>query len=73
MSHEFRTPVSTCLMFITALLEMLSDQKAIEICNIIKCQMSFLLSLINDMLDLKMNQQGKLLVKLEKFKPMDII
>jgi len=65
ISHEFRTPLSTCLMFLVTLLSLISDNSQREILRLVERQLNFLLSLVNDVIDLKMLRAGILPEKSE--------
>ena len=55
MSHEFRTPLGTALMFIDELLEEEEVSYAVmELLELIKCTLCLLLSLVDNMMDLKL-------------------
>ena len=70
ISHEFRTPLSTALMFLESLLRQLQDEQLLKLCKMMQCQLSFLLSLVHDLLDLKMEHETHgITTKLQNFKP----
>ena len=54
MSHEFRTPLGTAIMFIDILLKMIQNAEAIRLIGLIKSSLNLLLSLVNDIIDLKL-------------------
>ena len=54
ISHEFKTPLSTSLMFIENLLTTFMHEKQRYLCQLIQRQLFFLLSLVNDLIDLKL-------------------
>ena len=54
MSHEFRTPLVTAIMFINLLLKMVQNAEAIRLIGLIKSSLNLLLSLVNDIIDLKL-------------------
>ena len=55
ISHEFRTPLGTSLMFLEQLLQGKKLDKATEqIINLIISQLNFLLCMVNDVLDMKL-------------------
>ena len=60
ISHEFRTPLGTALMFIDLVLQMLTEAQAIRLLNLVKSSLNLLLSLVHDMLDLKMIKENQL-------------
>jgi len=71
MSHEFRTPLGTALMFIEMVLSIHLDKKAIEIIMLIKSVLNLLLSLVNDIVDLKMIKENVFSRNLETFSPQE--
>ena len=74
IGHEFRTPLSTCLMLLEHMLQMFLHDKQRTICDLVRKQLSFLLSLVNDVMDLKIIEEfGHVSKKLEKFKPSSLL
>ena len=74
ISHEFRTPLGTSLMFLESLIDIEGlDPYILSTLKLIIMQLSLLLSLVNDVLDLKMIEQDKFDAKLENFNPMHIL
>ena len=74
MVHEFRTPLSTSLMFLQNLLlqaNLLTATRKVLI--IIASQINLLISLVNDTLDLHLIEEGRFRVKNERFRPVDIL
>ena len=69
MSHEFRTPLGTTLMFIEMILSMQTNASAIRIIELIKDSLNLLLSLVNDMVDLKLIKENNFVVNLNVFDP----
>ena len=68
ISHEFRTPLLTSLMYLSMLLKLCTrDTQQSKICSILHRQLSFLLSLVQDMLDLRIMREGILERKCEVF------
>ena len=59
ISHEFRTPLSTSLMLLEQLMQSDMSNKAKSIILIIISQLNLLLCLVNDVLDIKMINQGQ--------------
>ena len=59
LSHEFRTPLTTTLMFLESLLlnHDLQEQ-VISMLLVIVSQTNMLLSLVNDMMDNKLIEEG---------------
>jgi PAS domain S-box-containing protein len=60
MSHEIRTPMNAIMGFSEVLQQMLDDEAQREYAGIIQSNGKFLLSLINDILDLSKVEAGKL-------------
>ena len=63
ISHEFRTPLSTVLMFIESLLTENLSASGRELVIIIISQINLLLSLVNDILDLRLMEENKFVPK----------
>ena len=59
ISHEFRTPLSTCLSFLDILVQMDLPPGTLQMLNMIIAQLNFLLCLVNDVLDMKLIEQGE--------------
>ena len=53
ISHEFRTPLSTCLMFLDQMLLQTDDKEHMRVMKLIISQLNILLCLVNDILDIK--------------------
>ena len=73
MSHEFRTPLGTAIMFIDLLLKMIENVEAIKLIGLIKSSLSLLLSLVNDIIDLKLIRNGNFSTKWDTFDPQEAI
>ena len=73
ISHEFRTPLSTCLMFIEGLLRSTQDPSVRETLNLICSQLNLLLCLVNDVLDIKMIEMNKFERNLTVFDPSETL
>lgn len=71
ISHEFRTPLSTVLMFMESLLKEKLSNSGLRLVKIIISQINLLLSLVNDILDHKLIEEGKFVTKIEIFSPKD--
>ena len=54
ISHEFRTPLATTLMFIEQIMREKLAQSVLDVLNMIINQLNLLLCLVNDVLDMKM-------------------
>ena len=67
MSHEIRTPMNAIIGMTNLALDSISDQKSVEDClNKIGVSTKFLLSLINDILDMSRIESGKVFLKEEE-------
>ena len=73
MSHEFRTPLGTAIMFIDLALQMINNIEAIKLINLIKSSLNLLLSLVNDMVDLKLIKEGQFSTNYKVFDPLDTL
>ena len=73
ISHEFRTPLSTCLMFLESLLNEHLSAAGQRLIKIIISQVNLLLCLVNDILDLKLIEEKKFVNKQEIFSPRDTL
>ena len=59
ISHEFRTPLGTSLMFLESLVKTEGlPHSVLDKLNLIITQLTFLLSLVNSILDIKMIESG---------------
>ena len=72
VSHEFRAPLGTAIMFIDLVLQMITEAEAIRLLNLIKSSLNLLLSLVHDMLDLKLIKENKFMVKKMPFNPLEV-
>ena len=73
ISHDFRTPLGTSLMFLEQLMSQEFNKGVMTVLNLIVQQLNFLLCLVNNVLDIKMIQQGIYDQKVEKFNPQSTI
>ena len=71
ISHEFRTPLASSLMFLESLLGEQMTTQARHLIKIIISQINLLLCLVNDILDLKLIEENKFVPKNEIFSPRD--
>ena len=70
ISHEFRTPIATSLMFLEILQkEKTLDPHALRTTRIVISKLNMLLCLVNDLLDIKLIEQNRFQVKEEEFDP----
>ena len=70
ISHEFRTPLSTSLMFLESLLTMPGhNEGTFQMLSLIVSQLNLLLCLVNDVLDIKLIKMGKFEAKTSVFDP----
>ena len=68
ISHEFRTPLATSVMFLDQLLNLYNNNPAaLKIIKLVMSQLQFLLSLVNDLLDIKMIEKGVFEPKYDHF------
>ena len=58
LSHEFRSPLTSTLMLLEGMLQTLFDEALRRVVFIVISQMNLLLCLVNDLLDLKMIEEG---------------
>ena len=73
MSHEFRTPLSTTLMFLERMSGSVKDPEQIRVIALITTQLNLLLCLVNDVLDIKLIEAGKFEPKMQTFSPLKIL
>ena len=73
MSHEFRTPLSTTLMFLERMSGSVKDPEQIRVIALITTQLNLLLCLVNDVLDIKLIEAGKFEPKMQRFSPLKIL
>lgn len=73
MSHEFRTPLSTSLMFLEGMIVNMKDPEQIRVITLVTTQLNLLLCLVNDVLDIKLIETGKFESKMERFSPLKIL
>ena len=74
MSHEFETPLGTSIMFLEMLIrdEKLEPQ-VLQKLKVIFSQLTFLLCLVNCVLDMKSVESGKFQPKIEQFDPLAVL
>ena len=71
LSHEFRAPLTSTLMLLEGMLQTVFDEALRRVIFIVISQMNLLLCLVNDLLDLKMIEQGVFTDQVAKFKPLE--
>ena len=71
LSHEFRAPLTSTLMLLEGMLQTIFDEALRRVIFIVISQMNLLLCLVNDLLDLKMIEQGVFTDQVAKFKPLE--
>ena len=59
LSHEFRAPLGSTLMLLESLLRSVLDEAQRRIIVIVVSQINLLICLVNDILDIKMLQNGQ--------------
>ena len=69
MSHEFRTPLGTALMFLDTVLSMIQGAQAIKFIQLTKSSLNLLLSLVDDIVDLKAIKENEFTIKKSVFNP----
>ena len=69
MSHEFRTPLGTALMLLDAVLTMIKEAQAIKLIQLTKSSLNLLLSLVDDIVDLKAIKENEFTIKKSVFNP----
>ena len=74
VSHELRTPLANSVMFLENLLrKSQNDPGATRVIQIVIYQMQFMLSLVNDLLDIKMIDNGVFESNCDKFSTKDAL
>ena len=73
MSHEFRAPLGTSIMFIEMILAMQTNAAAIKMIDLVKVSLNLLLSLVNDMVDLKLIKANQFTINMNIFSPLESI
>ena len=73
ISHEFVTPLGTAIMFIELILSMITDEALIRLVLLVKTALNLLLSLVNNLLDLKLIRENKFKSKMNTFNPSKVI
>ena len=73
ISHEFRTPISISLMFIESVLGQIQDSEQANKLKLVVANLNLLLSLVHDVLDLKVIESGKFERNNSVFSPIDTL
>lgn len=73
MSHEFRTPLETSLMYLEMVLELITDDKCHDMINIVKISLSLLKNLVLDMVDLRMIKANRFKSHKKTFSPTKVL
>ena len=71
MSQDFRAPLSSVLMLLESLLQMMLDEVQKQIVDIVIQQINLLVCLVNDLLDMKLIEQGSFEKKRVVFDPLN--
>ena len=59
MSHEFKTPISTSILLVEMMKKNCSDSRNLRFLNLVHNSLSFLLCLVNDIVDMKLISSKK--------------
>ena len=73
VSHEFQVPLTTALMLIDLVLNVVDNDFCTRYLKAIQSTLNLCLSLVSDMLDLKMIKEGKFILNKNIFNPLDTI
>ena len=73
ISHEFRTPIATCLSFIDMLLSIIADEMQKKYLTLMQYSLNMLLTLVRDLLDLNSLKTGQFKVNPSAFNPFEAI
>ena len=71
LSHEFRMPLGSTLMLLETLLQTVVVESTRQMIRLVISQINLLLCLVNDILDLKMIQQNRFVLKEQEFCPLE--
>ena len=72
LSHEFRSPLNSCLMILESLLGRMIDKTTRSKILVLITQINLLLCLVNDILDMKMIDQDQFISRNETFNPTEV-
>lgn len=73
MSHEIRTPMTAILGYVDLVENLVDREEAIEHLKTIRRNGDFLLTIINDILDLSKIEAGKMEIASERFSPTEML
>ena len=71
LSHEFRSPLHSCLMILESLLSKVIEETMRNTVLVLIGQINLLLCLVNDILDMKLIDQSAFVSSQEIFNPTD--
>ena len=60
MSHEFRTPLATAVMLLDMAFKHVRSETAIELLMLVNTSLNLLLSLVHNIVDLKLVKAGRI-------------
>lgn len=69
MQHEFRTPLSTCINFLEAILSQDIPAEVKKHVQLVLSQLCLLLNLVQGLLDLKAGQENRFVPRMVLFDP----
>jgi signal transduction histidine kinase len=72
MSHEFRTPLATSVMLLDMVFKHVRDETAIELLLLVNTSLNLLLSLVHNIVDLKLIKAGHILAESAIFNPIEV-
>ena len=73
MSHEFRTPLATSVMLLDMVFKHVRDEAAIELLMLINTSLNLLLSLVHNIVDLKLIKAGRIQAEAALFNPVETL
>ncbi len=73
ISHEFRTPVGTSLMFLEQMLEQNLSPQVKEMLQVVVCQLNLLMSLVNGVIDVSSIESRTYKAKKVIFQPLSVL
>ena len=74
LSHEMRTPLASCVFLLGQVIQQLEEnprslKPALKYLNLSKSQLSFAMSFVDDLLDLRQLKEGTLTLAKDSFNP----